>query len=90
MKSESRSATPTPVRAPCVKVCKMDELTQLCQGCFRTQDERDWWVAYTDEQQREVLRRCDQRKVVADSGEGAFAPNMGIVESKRKTGNPTA
>lgn len=82
----STRQTPMAVRAPCVKVCKMDEVSGLCQGCFRTQDERDWWVAYTNEQQREVLRRCDQRKAVAESGKGTFAPSMGIVESKRKAG----
>ena len=38
-----------------VKVCQMDPATQLCLGCCRTQEERDWWVAYTSAQQREVL-----------------------------------
>ena len=68
----NKALTPTPVRSPCVKVCEMDEAVGLCKGCFRTQDERDWWVAYTDAQQREVLRRCE------------LAPNMGPVEPKRK------
>lgn len=43
MESGSRFTTSTPVRAPCVKVCRMDEVTQLCEGCRRTQEERDWW-----------------------------------------------
>jgi predicted Fe-S protein YdhL (DUF1289 family) len=51
MKSGTASATPTAVRAPCVKVCQMDPATQLCLGCCRTQEERDWWVAYSDQQQ---------------------------------------
>lgn len=78
------SRTPLAVRSPCVKVCQMDPVTQLCLGCCRTQDERDWWVAYTDVQQRDVLQRCEQRRGVLATGAGEFAPNMGIVESRRK------
>ncbi len=88
MKSRSSAATPTPVRSPCVKVCEMDPATQLCRGCFRTQEERDWWVAYGDDQQREVLRRCEQRREVLASGSGVPAPSMGIVESRRRTSKP--
>ena len=73
-----------PVRSPCVKVCQMDDATKLCLGCCRTQEERDWWVAYTDDQQREVLRRCEQRHEVLAAGEGQLTPSMGIVESRRK------
>jgi predicted Fe-S protein YdhL (DUF1289 family) len=72
------------VRAPCVKVCRMDGATQLCEGCQRTQEERDWWVAYTPDQQREVLQRCEQRRAVLAAGSGELAPSMGIVESRRK------
>ncbi|MBK6629608.1 MAG: DUF1289 domain-containing protein [Betaproteobacteria bacterium] len=79
-----KSLTATPVRSPCVKVCEMDEAIGLCKGCFRTQDERDWWVAYTDAQQLEVLRRCEQRREVVKLGSGDLAPSMGEVVSKRK------
>lgn len=86
MKSGFHAATPMPVRSPCVKVCEMDAATRLCRGCCRTQDERDWWVAYTDVQQREVLRRCEQRREALAAGKGELAPSMGIVESHRKGG----
>ena len=82
------ATTPIAVRSPCVKVCQMDPVTQLCLGCCRTQEERDWWVAYSDAQQREVLLRCDQRREVLISGKGEFAPSMGIVESRRKGAQP--
>jgi predicted Fe-S protein YdhL (DUF1289 family) len=84
----TNARTPIAVRAPCVKVCQMDPVTQLCLGCSRTQEERDWWVAYTDAQQREVLQRCEQRRQVVATGEGEFAPSMGIVESRRKGAQP--
>ncbi|MCO5098829.1 MAG: DUF1289 domain-containing protein [Rhodocyclaceae bacterium] len=77
------TSTPTAVRSPCVKVCEMDEAVGLCKGCFRTQDERDWWVAYTDDQQREVLRRCEQRRVAVSQGNGApLPPSMGQTRDK--------
>jgi predicted Fe-S protein YdhL (DUF1289 family) len=63
MNSGLRSATPTPVHSPCVEGCKMDPATRLCPGCCRTRKERDWWVAYSGTQQRDVLQGCDQRKL---------------------------
>lgn len=80
----NKAVTPTPVRSPCVKVCEMDATTALCKGCFRTQEERDWWVAYSPEQQRDVLQRCAQRAGVIRDGGGEFAPSMGTVESPRR------
>ena len=76
--------TPIPVRSPCVKVCEIDPDNGLCRGCRRTQEERDWWVAYSDQQQREVLARCEQRREVLASGLGVLAPSMGVVESRRR------
>lgn len=76
--------TPTPVRSPCVKVCEMDETTKLCKGCYRTQNEREWWVAYSEQQQRDVLNRCAQRRDAIRDGRSDFAPCMGTVESRRR------
>ncbi|MBI3096281.1 MAG: DUF1289 domain-containing protein [Rhodocyclales bacterium] len=79
----NNSITPPPVRSPCVKVCELDPQNGLCRGCHRTQDERDWWVAYSNVQQREVLQRCEQRRAVLARGGGELAPNMGIVAPRR-------
>jgi predicted Fe-S protein YdhL (DUF1289 family) len=76
--------TRIPVRSLCVPVCEMDTAIQLCKGRFRTQDERDGWPAYTDEQQREVLSRCDQRRVAVMGGVGEIPPCMGPVVSRRR------
>ena len=66
------------------EMVEMDEAVGLCKGCMRTQDERDWWVAYSDAQQREVLRRCEQRREALREGRGDLAPSMGPVEPKRR------
>ncbi|MFV1921631.1 MAG: DUF1289 domain-containing protein [Methylotenera sp.] len=32
------------VQSPCIGVCVIDDVTGLCQGCFRGTDEiQDWW-----------------------------------------------
>jgi uncharacterized protein len=32
------------VVSPCIGVCSVDDLTGLCQGCYRTLDEiQNWW-----------------------------------------------
>ena len=81
----NKAISPIPVRSPCIKVCEMMPEVGLCRGCFRTQDERDWWVAYNDDQRREVLRRCDQRGEALKKGEKTFAPCMGVVLSSKKS-----
>jgi predicted Fe-S protein YdhL (DUF1289 family) len=41
-------------------------------------------VAYSDEQQKDVLQRCRQRREVLASGKGELAPSMGVVEPRRR------
>ena len=81
----TNAITPIQVRSPCIKVCEMNPEVGLCRGCFRTQDERDWWVAYSNDQRREVLRRCEQRAEAFKNGEKVFAPCMGGVQSVKKS-----
>src|SRR5439155_1526644 len=38
--------------SPCIAVCRLDEATGFCAGCFRTIDEiRDWIIMLPDERQ---------------------------------------
>lgn len=50
--------------SPCIGVCKLDEETQLCEGCFRTLDEIAGWGEFSCEQKRQVLvdveNRCER------------------------------
>jgi predicted Fe-S protein YdhL (DUF1289 family) len=56
--------------SPCVSICRLDEKTGLCVGCFRTIDEiRDWMIMPPNERQT-VLRQIDERRLAAtNSGE---------------------
>ncbi len=62
----SRTISPTPsmrdVPSPCVDVCRMNEMTGYCVGCWRTIDEITGWPAMTPEEKRRVVGRLDNRR----------------------------
>lgn len=48
------------VQSPCIGVCVIDDVTGLCQGCFRRTDEiQDWWH----------LDNTSKRKIVSEAKE---------------------
>jgi predicted Fe-S protein YdhL (DUF1289 family) len=59
------SAPALDVPSPCISVCKMDPVTQMCEGCFRTLDEIADWSRMADERRREVWRRIGERALTA-------------------------
>jgi predicted Fe-S protein YdhL (DUF1289 family) len=50
------------VPSPCVSVCRMNEATRLCAGCFRTLDEIACWSGYTREEKLAVRARVEARR----------------------------
>lgn len=53
--------------SPCCGICRIDEPTQLCEGCLRTMNEIVQWTAMDPDQKRLVLDACQRRK---DPGSG--------------------
>jgi predicted Fe-S protein YdhL (DUF1289 family) len=49
------------IPSPCVGVCIANN-RGYCKGCFRSRDERLYWLKLSDAQKREVVRLCAQRK----------------------------
>ncbi len=48
--------------SPCVSICRLDDATGLCVGCFRNIDEiRDWMIMPPAERQ-EALQRINERR----------------------------
>jgi predicted Fe-S protein YdhL (DUF1289 family) len=41
-----------PVPSPCISVCTMDSVTELCIGCYRTLDEIAAWSGLDDAEKR--------------------------------------
>ena len=57
--------TAKPVLSPCTGVCHLDA-AGLCEGCHRSADEIAHWLAYSDEQRRQLMnevlpQRAQQR-----------------------------
>jgi hypothetical protein len=48
--------------SPCINVCRMDERTGLCEGCFRTIDEIACWSGYAREDKLAVLAKLEARR----------------------------
>jgi predicted Fe-S protein YdhL (DUF1289 family) len=47
---------------PCIKFCKVDPKTQICQGCQRTLNEIANWVHYTDSQRQKIMDQLKLRQ----------------------------
>ena len=48
--------------SPCIAVCRLDDATGFCEGCYRTIDEiRDWIIMLPDERHA-VLQRLAERR----------------------------
>ena len=49
------------VESPCVRNCCLDD-DDICMGCFRTLREICDWHGATDDEKREILKRCEARR----------------------------
>lgn len=49
------------IPSPCIGVCAANN-KGYCRGCLRSRDERLYWLRFSDQQKRDVLRLCQARK----------------------------
>ena len=47
---------------PCVRSCKLNPYTQVCEGCYRTLEEIASWLSYPEERRAEIIKLLDKRK----------------------------
>ncbi|MEG3765617.1 DUF1289 domain-containing protein [Alteromonas sp. 14N.309.X.WAT.G.H12] len=52
------------VPSPCIGVCQSGP-KGYCLGCFRSRDERLYWLKIDDAAKRTIIRACQRRKQVA-------------------------
>lgn len=50
------------IQSPCINICKMDELTGLCTGCFRTIAEITVWSRTNDMTRTNILANINERR----------------------------
>ncbi len=60
------------VASPCIHVCRMDEQTGLCLGCFRSIEEIAVWSRASTDQRLQVLLAVERRRVEHDPVGGAW------------------
>ena len=50
------------IESPCVRDCRVDQITGFCVGCFRTLTEISYWASYTNEQRRRLMTFIEARR----------------------------
>lgn len=53
------------IETPCVKLCKIDQASQLCSGCLRSIDEIMAWKRMTPEERQAVMALLHGRQIAA-------------------------
>lgn len=56
------------IASPCKGICRIDEPSQLCEGCSRTIDEITRWRDMDDDQKLSVLADCLNRQQIPSKG----------------------
>jgi predicted Fe-S protein YdhL (DUF1289 family) len=55
--------TAVEIKSPCIGVCAMDDLSGLCQGCYRTIPEIKAWWDMEPAAQKTLLLELEQRQL---------------------------
>ncbi|MFO1035563.1 MAG: DUF1289 domain-containing protein [Geminicoccaceae bacterium] len=50
------------IPSPCVGICRLDEVTRLCQGCLRAPQEIARWPYADNEERLEIVQRLRARR----------------------------
>lgn len=50
------------IPTPCIEICKIDNSSGLCQGCYRTRAEIARWGMMQNDERFKIMRELDQRK----------------------------
>jgi predicted Fe-S protein YdhL (DUF1289 family) len=47
---------------PCITICQIDPIADVCVGCLRTIEEIEFWADMTEEEQLSVISELKTRK----------------------------
>jgi len=50
------------IPSPCIKSCQLNS-NDICTGCFRSIEEIIGWAGQTNNQKKQIVDRCQQRKL---------------------------
>ncbi len=54
------------IASPCINICKMDIVSALCQGCFRTRGEIAAWRQASNDERLQILAAVEKRRSAHD------------------------
>ncbi|HTG96711.1 MAG TPA: DUF1289 domain-containing protein [Burkholderiales bacterium] len=55
------------LESPCVRDCRIDQVTGYCVGCLRTLREISYWERYSPAERRRVMAMIETRRIVEAS-----------------------
>jgi predicted Fe-S protein YdhL (DUF1289 family) len=56
------------IPSPCIGVCQTAD-NGFCLGCYRSRDERLYWMKIDSEVKRKIVKACYRRKKRAQAGQ---------------------
>ncbi|UHC14175.1 DUF1289 domain-containing protein [Methylobacterium currus] len=67
-----------PVSSPCIRLCVLDPVTRLCEGCGRNRDEIAAWGGLSEPERRRIMAELPARLAEAypEPPEPAPAPAL--------------
>ncbi len=73
------------IPSPCIGVCEANN-RGYCKGCFRSRDERLYWLKLSEADKRHVVYLCQQRKArVLRAKETALQVNSSLTDEPEQS-----
>lgn len=58
------------LKLPCTDICRFDRKSDVCVGCFRTQDEIRQWRKMTDHKRHQIMAERPRRQARIEGRRG--------------------
>jgi predicted Fe-S protein YdhL (DUF1289 family) len=73
------------IPSPCISICQMDPVKEVCKGCYRTRKEIAQWPSMDGAAQRQLLEALKQRRAELTG----IAPKQNARQNARQTTRQT-
>lgn len=73
------------IPSPCISICQMDPVKEVCKGCYRTRKEIAQWPSMDGAAQRQLLEALKQRR----AEQTGIAPKQNARQNARQTTRQT-
>jgi predicted Fe-S protein YdhL (DUF1289 family) len=69
------------IDSPCIGICEVNN-RGYCKGCYRSRDERFYWLQLSDGDKSKVIKLCQRRRkrkpTVGKDDNDASSPNLSL------------